>query len=339
VLAAVLLAACGTERLSADPDPTPSTSPSETTSAEPDPGVDELVVPAAAASLPATWHERFVVPYGAGQALLGTSPGGDSGTLDLGPEYGAPSGDGTWWFLDAAKRRLAHYDADGRYLDAVPIPTSLLVGGVYFQWQLPHVMGDGTLVTVRHTPDRSYLLRLRDGVLDEIPVNGSFSPTYANDLFLYGFDDDGGQVVVDPDDGEMVSSSTFTTAARTPFQLTLKRRGLRIEMPQSDVDEVLPLTTSSGAKAHVGLQVRAGADDVLHLFLIGIGDDDESAQLVGYTSVSPDGTVHEVEALPDPFSESDPGSPAQLAMAPGSSTPMLVYVLEDGVHVYERLAG
>jgi hypothetical protein len=35
-------------------------------------------------------------------------------------------------------------------------------------------------------------------------------------------------------------------------------------------------------------------------------------------------------------SEADPGSPAQLVMAPGSSTPMLVYVLDDGVHVYER---
>jgi len=46
--------------------------------------------------------------------------------------------------------------------------------------------------------------------------------------------------------------------------------------------------------------------------------------------------VSPVEALPNPLNESDPGSPAQLSMAPGSSTPMLVYVLPDGVHVYER---
>ncbi len=58
---------------------------------------------AAAAAMPEAWHERFVIGYGPGKALLGTSPGGDSGTLDIGPEYGAPGPDGSWWFLDAAK--------------------------------------------------------------------------------------------------------------------------------------------------------------------------------------------------------------------------------------------
>ena len=51
---------------------------------------------------------------------------------------------------------------------------------------------------------------------------------------------------------------------------------------------------------------------------------------------SPDTWGSPTEALSSPFSEADPGSPAQLAMASGSSTPMLVYVLDDGVHVYER---
>jgi hypothetical protein len=102
------------------------------------------------------------------------------------------------------------------------------------------------------------------------------------------------------------------------------------------VSKAVPMRTTSGAIAHVGTQFRVGADDTVHLFLFGIGEDDESVQLVGYTSVSPAGAVSQVEGLPNPFSESDPGSPAQLVMAPGSSTPMLVYVLEDGVHVYER---
>jgi hypothetical protein len=180
------------------------------------------------------------------------------------------------------------------------------------------------------------LLRLHDDVLDEIPVEGDFSPTYADDLMLYGLDGDGQQVVVDPDDGSLESASVYTTPSRTRFRLTLVRRGLRVELPDAGVSRLLPVTTGSGAKAHVGLQVRAGADDVLHVFMTGIGADDESVQLVGYTSIGPDGAVAPVEALPNPFSPSDPGSPAQLVMAPGSSTPMLVYVLEDGVHVYER---
>jgi hypothetical protein len=69
---------------------------------------------------------------------------------------------------------------------------------------------------------------------------------------------------------------------------------------------------------------------------VGAGEDDESVQLVGATRVSPSGSVAQVEPLTSPFSEANPGSPAELVMAPGSSTPMLVYVLDDGVHVYER---
>jgi hypothetical protein len=111
---------------------------------------------------------------------------------------------------------------------------------------------------------------------------------------------------------------------------------LRLVLPAAGVTRSVPVRTVSGATAHVGIQLRAGADGVIHLFLAGVGEDDESTQLVGYVSVSLSGTVSQVEPLPDPFSQSDPGSPAQLVIAPGSSTPMLVYVLEDGVHVYAR---
>ena len=308
--------------VSTGPSPTPSVA-------------DRLVVPPAAAALPATWRERFVIGYGRGEALLGTSPGGDSGTLDIGPEYGAPGPDGSWWFLDAAKARLAHFDASGRFVGQVRIPRRLLVNGRYFQWQLPHVLSDGTLVAVRQTPNGAMLLRLRGGVLDEIPVGGTFAPAYDDGVSLYGFAGRGKPVVVDPMTGATHSTDMFRTPSGTPFSI---RAGTRLEVrwPESGIAEALPLRTESGATAHVGVQVRAGADDALHLFLVGAGEDDESLQLVGYTRVGPDGAVAPVEALPNPFSEADPGSPAELVMSPGSSVPMLVYVLPDGVHVYEH---
>ena len=59
------------------------------------------------------------IPYGDGEEELGTALGGDMGGLDLGPEYGAQAPDGSWWILDAAKRRLAHYSETGEYLGAV----------------------------------------------------------------------------------------------------------------------------------------------------------------------------------------------------------------------------
>ncbi len=353
VLAGSLVAACSSDSSdsSGKPEPTPSgsssgaaptvaptvapTTPSPAADGR-DLDVDELVVPAAAATMPAVWRELFVIAYGRGKELLGTAPGGDSGSLDLGPEYGAPGPDGSWWFLDAAKRRIAHYDSSGRFLDRVRVPRRLLVGGRYFQWQLPRVLADGTLVAARQAVENTWLLRVRDGRIDEIPVARSFGPTYDDGVSLYGFSDRGKPVVVDPTDGSMGRTSVYRTPSGTPFSISVSGLGLRLDLPGSDVSQVLPASTSSGAPAHVGVQVRAGADDTLHLFLLGSGEDDESVQLVGATLVSPAGEVAEVEPLANPLTEADPGSPAQLVMAPGGSTPMLVYVLPDGVHVYER---
>ena len=311
-----------------------STATSSPTS-EPE-GVDRLVVPEAAPTMPEAWHERFVIGYGPGKELLGTAPGGDSGTLDIGPEYGAPGPDGSWWFLDGAKARLAHYDASGEFLDQIRIPRTMLFQGRYFQWQLPHVMADGTLVASRNSQDGTMLLRVRDGVLDEIPIGLPYwAATYSDGTLLYGYSGRGRLEVVDPTDGSRQRTDAFRTPSGAPFSLKVGGR-LKVELPDAGVSKVLPISTTSGAPAHVGVQAQAGADDTLHLFLVGAGEDDESVQLVGATSVSPSGAVAEVEPLANPFSEADPGSPAELVMAPGSSTPMLVYVLDDGVHVYER---
>jgi hypothetical protein len=292
-----------------------------------------LVVPAASSALPAAWHQVFVVHYGKRRALLGTSRGGDAGTLRIGPDYGAPGPDGSWWFLDAAKRRLAHYSTTGHYLGQVRIPRRLLVGGRYFQWQLPHVLANGWLVAARQGASGTFLLRLRGARLDEVSVSGpAFFPTYDDGRRLYGF---AGRtlVSVNPRTGRSTEVSALRTPSGTPFSVSLGRR-LKVTLPSGT--QSFATVTASGARAHVGLQVRAGADDRLHLFLTGIGEDDESRQLVGYTSIGPSGTVAPVEAMPNPFSDADPGSPAQLVTVPGSSTPMLVYVLPDGVHVYAR---
>ncbi|HEX5088652.1 MAG TPA: hypothetical protein VFV89_12650 [Nocardioides sp.] len=296
--------------------------------------VQTLVVPAASSSLPATWHEVFHVGYGRKKRLLGTSRGGDSGTLRIGPEYGAPGPDGSWWFLDAAKQRLAHYSRTGRYLGQVRIPQRLLVGGRYFQWQLPHVLANGWLVAQRLTPSGTSLLRLRDDRLDEIRVAGRrpASLTYDDGKRLYGYVGKHRLVSVNPRSGAMKAVAAYRTPSGSHFTLEddFDHGSIRVG------STVLPTRTTSGAVAHVGLEARVGADDVLHLFLLGYGDDHESVQLVGGVSVTLAGVASAVDRLPNPFSEADPGSPAHLVVAPGSSTPMLVYVLPDGVHVYAR---
>jgi hypothetical protein len=110
-----------------DPSPGPEVasedSSSSSTAPPRTPGVQRLVIPRAVEVMPGTWREIFAVSYGPGVEQLGTSPGGDEGgAVDYGPESGAPAPDGSWWFLDVAKRRLAHYSSSGAFLEGVQVP-------------------------------------------------------------------------------------------------------------------------------------------------------------------------------------------------------------------------
>ena len=52
--------------------------------------------------------------------------------------------------------------------------------------------------------------------------------------------------------------------------------------------------------------------------------------------MSPDGQVGQMEPIVDPFSPSDSGSPSHLGVTPGTSTPWIMVVWEDGVHVFTK---
>lgn len=280
------------------------------------------------------------MPYGSGPEQFGTSRGGErSAPVYYGPEYGAPAPDGSWWFLDVGKLRLAHYDARGSFLEAVTVPTRLLVNGRYFQWQLPHVLSDGTLVAFRLTAgtDAGAMLRLRDGVLDEVPLTAMFTPTFDDGSLLYGAVADGEPLVtLDPDTGEIEPASQYHLPSGAGFTLDddFDRGVVRVNAAGWSVR--METVTPSGAVAHMGVQFRAGDDDSLHVYLIGQSFNRNAAQLVGYMYIDRSGKVSKLEPLPSPFSSADRSSPAQLVVAPAGSAPMLVYVLADGVHVYRR---
>lgn len=86
---------------------TTTTLPDETTTTI-DPG-QPLVLPTALDRMPDTWEERFFIPYGETPDTLGTYLGGDGEGIQIGPDFGAQAPDGSWWFLDTAKLRLAHF--------------------------------------------------------------------------------------------------------------------------------------------------------------------------------------------------------------------------------------
>lgn len=303
--------------------------------------VRRIVVPITPVDImPKRWREVFVVPYGSGHEELGTSRGGERGTpVQYGPEYGAPAPDGSWWFLDVDKLRLAHYDAGGGFLEAVRVPTRLLVDGDAFQWTLPHVLSDGTVVAFRLSAetDDGAMLRLRDGVLDEVPLTAMFSPTYDDGTLLYGtVAGRAGLVTVDQDSGEVnpVPAYRLPSGAAFTVEDDFDRGVVRVDTATGSVR--LATESPSGSTAHMGVQVRAGADDSLHLYLLGTSDDRSSTRLVGYLRIGRSGGITRLEPLASPDSSADRGSPAQLVVAPAASIPMLVYVMPDGVHVYRR---
>lgn len=288
------------------------------------------------------WIEEFFIPYGATEDTLGTSPGGEGGSMDLGPEYGAQGPDGTWWFLDAAKGRLARYSADGSFLDALPIPEDVLVGGVYFQFQLPRVLADGTLIAIGQRADHSVVLRANAGGIDQIDLPGIVVPRVDDGVIAYGFDDLGVFQAVDPIAGTMVPTEWLVTQTGARFMLEVSPDGLRIRLPDAPVpvDRVLPLVTAADEdiRAFGSIEAASTADGRIHLLVLGASTADESLQVGGYLTVLPDGTVTPVVAVRNPFSLSDPGSPAHLGAAYGADEPWFMVVDLDGVRVY-RLAG
>jgi hypothetical protein len=185
-------------------------------------------------------------------------------------------------------------------------------------------------------------VRLRNGTVDEIPLTTMFSPTYDDGHLLYGTASGDGTsdrpmlASLDPATGEVTPTSHFRLPSGAEFTLDERYNEGRIAYRSAVTSVRLNLVTASGSTVSAGMQFRAGADGSLHLFLLGYGADSPSQQLVGYLKISPSGAVTGPEPLPNPFSKADRHSAAQLVIPPGGTTPMLVYVLEDGVHVYQR---
>lgn len=301
-------------------------------------GIDSIALPVAGETMGPGWVEELFLPYGDTEETLGTSPGGEGGSMDLGPEYGAEAPDGTWWILDAAKTRLARYDAGGDYLGAVPLPEGVLVDGVYFQFQLPRVLADGTLVAFGYRAEGTAILRADATGVDQIMLPFLMSPRADDGALAYGFDETGALHAVDPVAGIALPVEWFLTQTGARFMLALGSDGLRIVLPDAPVpvDRTLPLVTAADPTipAFGSLEVTTTADGRIHLLLLAASSADETTQLGGYATILPDGTVTPVLAVRNPFTLSDTGSPAHLGAAFGALRPWFMVVDVDGVRIY-----
>lgn len=297
--------------------------------------VEEWVLQPAMETMSVGWTHVFTIPYGDDVELLGTAPGGEN--LMLGPDYGAQGPDGTWWILDAAKDRLAHYDEEGSYLDQVVLGEEFLESGIYFQYQIPRVLADGRVVASRFDGESTQLLVVSEGEPGLVEVPGVVFPRADDGTTLFGFDESGTPIAVDAITGSTQPTEWFRTQAEGRYQVTLSAGEVTIDLPDIGVTHVVPLVSSTGpGEVHAGIEVATGTDGSIHLYLLGISESDEPVQLAGYTWVAADGELHPMEPSIDPFTPADTGSPSHLGIAYGSSAPWLMIVGEEGVEVFSR---
>ena len=341
-LVVLLVVACGggatTTTVTTAPSTTSTTSsPSTTTTALPE---STYVLPVAAAAMPNTWSEVLLIPYGETPDTLGTSLAGDGEGFLLGPDYGAQGPDGTWWFLDGAKQRIAHFGGDGDYIDAVEVPIELLVDETYFQFQLPRILDDGSLIANRLGVGTT-ILRLLDGEFETTLLDRQFIPRTDDGVLLYGFDiaDTSTPLEVDPAAGIASETEWFKARNGNRFHIAAAPGQLTISLPDASPQVEHTLTFEAdevGGSAFLALEVASGEDGTLHLFILGFPERDESLQLAGYMTIASDGALGALEPMRDPFTTADPGSPSHLGVRPGASDPWIMFIDEDGVRVFGR---
>lgn len=282
------------------------------------------------------WVELFF-PYGTTEDTLGTSPGGDAGTVDWGPEYGTQTPDRSWWFLDAARLRIAHFDQNAGYVDQVLVPESLLVDGLYFQFQMPQALDDGSLAVGGF--DRP-LLRVVDGAISGVDVAGNIPWLTTDGTYLYGSSfEDSTLLKLDPERPVIEPVEWFSARDGSRYRVTVAEDELLVELPDPGLNQTLQMRFSEDPDVEVrgGVEVDTGVDGTVFIMVYGAPSSDETIGVGGLITMTPGGDVSS-EPIVDLFSPSDPGSPAHLGVTPTTSQPWLMVVGEDGVHVFTREA-
>src|SRR4051794_7584847 len=111
VLVTLLLAACtsGSTRAGSAASPNAPTSAAPSVISTPIPLTSRsqsLALPTAGKML-GTWQLAMTIGFGRSPSQLGLADTHGGKSPPWGPESGAPAPDGTWWFLDTNKHRLA----------------------------------------------------------------------------------------------------------------------------------------------------------------------------------------------------------------------------------------
>ena len=183
------------------------------------------------------------------------------------------------------------------------------------------------------------LLLLEEGDTRLVSVPADFGLRFDDGTSLYGFSGEGRLLTrVDPYTGDPGRVDWFHTRAGTRFRLEVRGDQLTVELPDAPGASLLSWRLAYAGDptipAYGLVEVASGEDGTLFLYILGGTDSGVGGQLTGFLSISPDGEVSPIESTRDPFTPSDPGSPAQLGVRAGANTPWIMIVDTDGVRVY-----
>ena len=254
-------------------------------------------------------------------------------------------------FLSSQGRRVGGPKSYGRseFLDsrravaAIERSPKILAQGKNFQWQLPHVLDDGSLVASRFGFGDTTLLVLRDGSLYTKTIPQAASVKIDDGTAIYGLTKDGEAMSIDPSTGFAETVDWFVTRGGTRFQLWVSGNVITLWLPDASVPNIHQLQfvfePDPSDSVFVGLEAAGGNDGTIFLYLLGGTGSGAGGQLGGFLTVSPDGTVAPIEVTREPNVRSDPGSPAHLGANPVTGTPWLMFVDEDAVRVFARSHG
>lgn len=290
----------------------------------------------------APWREVFALPYGDARERLGTSLGGDGEGITVGPSYGTQLPDGTWWFLDAAHKRLAQFSDTGQYLGEVVLPPEHLGQGQYFQYQLPQALADGTLVLSSTTIDSPALLLMApDRSLRRVPLAQWVGVRATDGTALYGFDENDALVKVAPATGAIEPVTSFAGQTGDAYTVAVDDTdaGGSLAITRPGVTLELPVTAASdpSAAVHPRVEVAMGADGVLALLVVGMVEqlDGEAWEVSGLLRLDKEGRGT-LDSVRDFASDADPGDGLRLGVRLGDSRPWLMAIDPDAVRVYRR---
>jgi hypothetical protein len=301
------------------------------------PQVTRTITVRAPSALNSSWGKVSAIGYGTARARLGTSLVGDGDGIQIGPSYGTQVPDKTWWYLDVAKKRLAHYSATGRYLGQVRVPTKYLAQGKYLQYQTPLALKNGSIVLIGTTVDAAKLLVMSKAHrFTSVKLKRWVSFHSTDGTYLYGFNTGDESVRVNPRTGTITRVTWMRGQGGRRFNLSVGDGFLKVTRPGVNLKLKLASAEYPGKTVHPALEAVIGNDGRLWILISGLVEVSivDGQDVAGLISVSSSGTVFGVQPVRSLTSDADPADGLHLGVRRGSSKPWLMFIDTDAARVY-----